>query len=119
MKDKDYIKAAVELAEGWDHSIGPNGDDLWLDPPGVSPPGPYGGMFHIADVGNVIKDALAAQLARQVDALDKIYVFCGNGTVCIKREAIVRVRDDIILCIDGPDRTMNTIKAIVDSKVLK
>ena len=58
-------------------------------------------------------DALAAQLCRQVDALPMLWVCVENDTSCVQHgELGTRAAER------GPDRTMNCIKAIVDSGVL-
>lgn len=98
----DYIRKAVELADGF----------RWLNRDQVEVP----------DLNNVVLrpfeqqwflDALAAQLVRQVDALDDIRCdvdsryseVWGNGQQTLGKHI-------------SDDRTMNTIKAIVDSGVL-
>ena len=91
MNEQDYIKAAVELADGWTYHDGDcshEETERW---------------FIGCKLPQVWLDALAAQLVRQVDAID------GE-----------KIHNDFIQIGVGPkDRTMNTIKAIVDSKVLK
>ena len=109
----DYIKAAVELADGYEW----RGDAETLG--GDKKPFvgmPYGVLsvsFKYLCRTPAHLDALAAQLVRQVDANE----FAGfkiepNGTY-------VAFDDDAEGYAHGPDRTMNTIKAIVDSGVLK
>ena len=104
MNDQEYIKAGVGLADGWlerdEFIIGPSPLMDYYTPEGIAQP---------------ILDALAAQLVRQVDALTD-YGFltdesraagiyhCGSGSNCV--------------IADSEDRTLNTIKAIVDSGVL-
>ena len=110
----NYIKAAVELADGWRISKG--GDvhapiDGW----------PEG--FLLPEVGPFAKDALAAQLVRQVDALDGYFVGVGCEFDEANRAAVYGPKFKachgyLISDESGPDRTMNTIKAIVDSGVL-
>ena len=107
----DYIKKAVELADGWALT---SADDNFCIPPSW--------CFNIGlrEMTQQHLDALAAQLVRQVDALadNRVKGFysrplqadvywpglghnqCGYAITC------------------GDDRTMNTIKAIVDSGVL-
>jgi len=92
----DYVKKAVELADGWR-----------LDGNGVWPPRPLpGAPFQEATKVQVTLDALAAQLVRQVDAT--VYS-------CQVGRGMAQCYNSIQ---QGPDRTMNTIKAIVDSGVL-
>ncbi len=111
MTDQDYIRKAVELADGW--SI-PETPELTYCAPNFDPL--CHGHFndYVDEMPQWHKDALAAQLVRQVDGLSDY-----SG---------VRVRPDITeLFLDqgamaiatGDNRTMNTIKAIVDSKELK
>ena len=105
MNDSDIIRKAVELAEGWlidaDH---------------------HGEYIVVAGIWNCPldeglpqhdKDALAAQLVRQVDAthLYDIIVYAD--------EVEIFESDDMFLnASEGPDRTMNTLRAIVESEVL-
>lgn len=109
----DYIRKAVELADGFDHS----GRTCWriqvsdhypIAAPKKSPPSWF-------------LDALAAQLVRQVDALPD----------CLEWDEFLSMSDmagfyrwdhdgpeSTYPPVVGPDRTMNTIRAIVDSGVL-
>ena len=97
MKDKDYIKAGVELADGFSIAVG----GLFQTPRGN------------AVEYTVFNDALAAQLVRQVDAL-------GHDTkMGVGFCQILNARKSVLMAhVDGSDRTMNAIKVIVDSKVL-
>jgi hypothetical protein len=105
MKDEDYIRKAVELADGWGLVI-QKGDAFAIFPPNTRP---------IQCHFRFVRDALAAQLVRQVDATQyevciapsytEVGDFSEDGEECLAVE-------------DGSDRTMNTIKAIVDSGVL-
>lgn len=91
-----YIKCAVELADGW------------------SPHGGWGDTALNCDSANQrALDALAAQLVRQVDALSEPTpdVIIHNGMTHIGWLHDAKQSH-------GSDRTMNTIKAIVDSGVL-
>ncbi len=98
----DY-KRAVELADGFElrgHMVMANGrTDMWLDNPS---------QMH--------KDALAAQLVRQVDA-------AGGYAVVVKAAstAIFGANDPPIFkhVSYANDRTDNTINAILESKVLE
>ena len=105
MSDEEYIRKAVDLAYGWEWRIEDEGDVI---------KGPDRSWYSEA-FSQGARDALAAQLVRQVDAL-------GNDA------AFVSMRDKVVvtnyLSTEGqadersPDRTMNAIKAIVDSGVL-
>ena len=102
MNDQEYIRAGVELADGWGLST----DDYYFGPLIVG--------SHISKIGASAKDALAAQLVRQVDALG--FLECdidGGGTsiTCPSNDEFSPIR------VWGNDRAMNTIKAT--SKVLK
>ncbi len=99
MIDQAIIRKAVELADGWliwqDFRGGPE----WIDTP-------FGERLYGNLAGSYL-DALAAQLVRQVDALP------GN-----------RYADILLMFLEEPDRqtddrTLDTIKAIVDSGVLE
>lgn len=102
MNDQDYIRKAVELA-GWSTTRLGNQRVAVFIP---SDECDKGMLLRIGYLDQPhILDALAAQLVRQVDqalcALD-----WGQLSKPFYKE-------------NGPDRTMNTIKATVDSKVLK
>ena len=117
MKDQDYIRAAVKLAEGF--VLAPDGQSVHL---------PQIGSFVMDNADcplegwpQSIKDALAAQLVRQVDAAANKYFVQSRDTWTI----VLRWQDydkaaghNVVSHSEGPDRTMNTIKAIVDSGVL-
>lgn len=125
MNDQDYIRKAVELADGWRINLHSDVDEnanpfetevMW---------NPSVGSHKLSDPGQTILDALAAQLVRQVDALDAdadpefirpvlIHIFADSTTINDCRQM-----PPPHLEYDGPDRTMNTIRAIVDSKVLE
>jgi len=108
MSDQDYIRKAVELADGWRWA-----GDTW-----------YGPMLIcdtridtlLEDKWRFLLDALAAQLVRQVDALECLYISTGHDAAhVIKISGCTHIG---LKSVHGPDRTMNTLKAIVDSKVL-
>ena len=106
MNDQDYILKAAKLI-GWDAD-----EEGWLYPPRNEI---WGNLpSHVYFDWPWVKDLIAAQLVRQVDALDDIR--------CDVDSRYSEVWDDgqqtLGKCI-GDDRTMNTIKAIVDSKVLE
>ena len=106
MTDEDYIRQAVELADEFEYSAF---GDLYMGPVGL-----------INGITQPYIDALAAQLVRQVDALPvgkfpddaptDIYILNGSTDIWHKKRLHAQAK--------GPDRTMNTIKAIVDSGVL-
>lgn len=102
MNNQDYIRKAVELADGW----------RWLHRDQVEVP-----LLNSAVVNPFEKqwfhDALAAQLVRQVDATGSCVVTVhGRGTELSPPDGTWIVRT-------AHGRTMNTIRAIVDSKVLE
>lgn len=101
----DYIRKAVELANGWDFSVAgfvrcPIEDtDQWA--------------FHA--LPQMWRDALAAQLVRQVDAVFQSGEVAGTLVI---RESLTYIQGERHTEFTGEGRTMNTIKAIVDSGVL-
>jgi len=103
----DYMRKAVELAYGWGFT-----DDGYIHD--------HHGMVSMQQRD---KDALAAQLVRQVDATEH-YCFDSN---CDGAALVSQTWDDpnpehwkdIAFFDVVDDRTMNTIKAIVDSGVLE
>jgi len=111
MNDQDYIRTAVELADGWE-IIGNDVvfSDGWLA---------HEPRFLNYSLPEWAKDALAAQLVKQVDALDDFWVDSDNyGTAKVwigdldgPKSRIAKSNDD--------NRSMNTIKVIVDSKVIE
>ncbi len=114
MNDQGYIRKAVELADGFDYyeqsrqivlTYGPSEYDF------IS--------TFTEDLDRWFLDALAAQLVRQVDAIDSISLDNKGGEF---PEIIVwnfrPGKNRMAASQRGPDRTMNTIKAIVDSGVL-
>ncbi len=108
MIDEDYIRKAVELADGWEIEAEKDGR-VWVT--GARFSGTIGALTQ-PDL-----DALAAQLVRQVDALDNVDITI-HGTF-----SDLEIHDGHgwlpKQMPEGPDRTMNTIKAIVDSKRLE
>lgn len=102
----DYIREAVRLA-GWLKE-----DDLgeYLE----IPDSPVSGYLDTITIkfDQYLFDALAAQLVRQVDDSEFAYV--------VIHQTETRAFDDENESLaEGPDRTMNSIKAIVDSGVLE
>jgi len=106
-KQIKLLAKAAELAEGWAWET--EDDGYYLVGPDMG--------WHQHCISQGAKDGLAAQLVRQVDATDKYMVY----EYPIASEVVIEdcSNDDFVTNINGPDRTMNTIKAIVDSKVLK
>ena len=118
----DYIKRAVELAEGWvitHFYVGEDWED-WVEFYDYSYSGghPYI-TFQLQSPIQHDLDALAAQLVRQVDSLRNprcmVIQFPESVEVALDQS---RQGEHISKSI-GDDRTMNTIKAIVDSGVLE
>ena len=108
MNDQDYIRAGIELADGWNISKGWLVNGPWI----FEPLDAF--AIHIDKLPDFLKAALAAQLVRQVDALG--FLECdidGGGTsiTCPSNDEFSPIR------VWGNDRAMNTIKAT--SKVLK
>ncbi len=105
----DYIRKAVELADGFDIVTEKDGT-LRIDTPlfaGYPCPVPH--------PPQMVLDALAAQLVRQVDALDfPVMVIASRDAT-----SIVEPDETFYSPSQNEGRTMNTIKAIVDSGVLK
>ncbi len=114
MDDQDTIRKAVELADGWTSgTVGitlPSDGIRLYDHPITGP----------MSLEQFWLDALAAQLVRQVDALNPDYLFtCDEDHDAYVYDVTHDKADlDHITEGTGGDRTMNTIKAIVDSKVL-
>jgi len=109
MNNEQYIRKAVELADGW--SIGEMNSDVVHIPDTA-----YHGYIDLT----YVKDALAAQLVRQVDALPNEYHLVSG-----RESLLIEIDDEAegmgfknIAWVEGPDRTMNSIKAIIDSGVL-
>ena len=103
--DKNILKKAVELADGW----GLTHDGFVFGPQIVG--------THVDRMGQPAKDALAAQLVRQVDALP-----CGELEVWVRRNTAWVEHEDggrPIPRYDGIDRTENTITVVVESKELE
>ncbi len=107
MNDSEHIRKAVELADGW----------TMASSSVVQPPTKHLAMS-IHNPSTWILDALAAQLVRQVDALDSNLIAFGSastGQAMVYRDALA---GDVVI-VDEGDRTMNTIKAIIESKALE
>lgn len=105
MNDQGYIRTAIELADKWEQL----GETVFCSLSMTYIPG--------FDVPECL-DALAAQLVRQVDVLEHYLLSVGRS--CTSIIEINNCGEKINKWYgEGPDRTMNTIKAIVDSKVLE
>lgn len=121
----DYIRKAVELADGW--RIVESSNPLTVGVVITHELGSEG--YPLNRLPQHIKDALAAQLVRQVDALGIRVAFdysvSGYGEYVGSPFSItVGGSEGFIsgiggVTIKGPDRTMNTIRAIIDSGVLE
>lgn len=98
----DLIKRAVELADGW------------------SVHGGWGTTALQEHTNQKALDALAAQLVRQVDATDNYWVQSDDEQVAVLPKWCDPDTHDTpdAFFEEGPDRTMNTIKAIVESGIL-
>lgn len=104
MTDEDYIRKAVDLL-GW--AI--NGTAFFMAPWSLH----IGISTAFTNVEQWELDAIAAELVRQVDLLGGVRFFSAKGYTEFHG---VHTNP---LVINGPnDRTMNTIRAIIDSKVL-
>lgn len=109
MNDQDYIKEGVDLA-GWQTTrLGNQRVAVFI------PTEKAGTVLRIGYLDEQhVKAALAARLTDQVDALP-----IETSLQISQLSTLLLAGDDISTCVQSPDRTMNTIKAIVDSKVLK
>ena len=105
LSDEQVIRRAVELAPGWS-----------IQDSVVTPPWPLE-LFRITDVGAspVFLDALAAELVRTVDTLDGLRVFTRPALSSVAEEDWPYFEKH---ASSGPDRTMNTLRAIVESGAL-
>ena len=102
MNNEEYIRKAVSLADGfeWD-----NDNDVYAHT--------QYGRLNFAYNEPILLDHIAAQLVRQVDGLTgclELIAFDGETNIMDQANSVG--------CGQGNDRTMNTIKAIVDSGVL-
>jgi len=108
MNNIDYIRKAVELADEWWKKRDPS--EVYM--PGCSTFDP------LSDISQQTLDALAAQLVRKVDAIDGCEVIC--DPYCIKVFVAYKKGAKIAKGTEHRfDRTMNTLKSIVDSKILE
>lgn len=103
----DILRKAVELA-GW---LEEDDEGEYLQVPGW-PISVYINKLN-ESAYQYLKDALAAQICRQVDALD-------GPLLCVENDkASVQGIGFEYRIFRGPDRTMNTLRAIMESKVLE
>jgi len=111
MNDQDYIRKAVELADGFDNQTDEAGDYIEMDD------APYTTVY--LDIPRQddqwFFDALAAQLVKQVDAMILYRLRIEPTGAFMDHEGTGERMSDSTF---GGDRTMNTIKAVVDSEVL-
>lgn len=106
MTDEKYIRKAVELADGWS-----------LRKDTLTTPTGYFGRPEDQET----RDALAAQLVRQIESpkyIAEFYLDMARGHVAVRRIVDIDEAIDVSACY-AEGRTMNTIKAIVDSGVLE
>jgi hypothetical protein len=111
----DLIRKAVELADGFDITE----NQLTF------PSGHYFTVNSEIDIKDWMMDCVAAQLVRQVDALphdendnENAMVELDFGEVRVYNFNIPPPAANVTKC-EGDDRTLNTIKAIVESGVLE
>lgn len=124
--DEEYLRAGVEQADGWSCTEYAGTKQAYLDSAGGSLWRAHDDEeWPLSDLPQIMLDALAAQLVRQVDkVLDDwrlLELFPGHTAVRVVEKELgennYRGRD-LGACY-GDDRAMNTVKAIVDSKVLE
>ena len=111
MNDKDYIRKAVELADGW--RIAKADGRVWTP---ITRSG--SAMDRPEQMSGFYLDALAAELVRQVDSVVQPY------RIDIYHDVTQLFFDDSITermeaYSGGNGRAMNTTKVIVDSGVLE
>lgn len=120
MNDQEYIRAGIELADGWDITHIFAGEDIAAyNPKGAKYPE---ASFVLQSPSQSGLDTLAAQLVRQVDALAPAILFTSDFGGCVMLWQDSPEEDwhaGDCRNLKNNDRTMNTIKAIIDSEVLK
>ena len=110
----DLIRKAVELADGFEWDDNTLTGNFFIGFPLSAAERRHQLRQHWREADDTVAlDALAAQLVRQVDALEWDTIIWRNGTGIYDRLLEAQTH------INGPDRTMNTIKAIVESGVLE
>ena len=107
MTDEEIIRRGVELADGW----------RLLSRGQIETP-VFNAIAILINMDQLFLDALAAQLTRQVDALDNGFFIdiTKHGADLYFGDAL---SEELVAGIAGPDRTMNTLRAIVESGVLE
>ena len=121
MTDEEVIRKAVELAEGFYQEF-----DIWYLLKGRIRWGEnttFSSRCSFIDPPVEMLDALAAQLVRQVEVPGRLRVQVDTGFTAIRKckslkNGVTPTWVDLHATY-GPDRTMNTIHAIVDSGVLE
>ncbi len=103
MNEQEYIKEAVALADGWKLT-----GDAFVLPDGIL----------ISKYSTVAKDALAAQLKRQVNVTKTNFVVTAPLVTKVY-ESLSSISEQIVAEVRGGDCSDNDIKAIVESEVLK
>lgn len=107
MNDQEYIRKAVELADGFEYRAA--NDYYYINHEAICRGAPK----------RYFMNALAAQLARQAHALDNVSVtLYGTGLAEVVRFTDGEGEEILALC-ETVDRNMSIIRAIVDSKVLE
>lgn len=117
MNKTDYIRKAAESVDGWSIVHIFAGEDI-VEYWGENNKGPYPEIsFVLQNSTQPGLAALAAQLVSQVDALR-----CEDFQIALQSDfgsTVIWLNGIRKWVVNGDDRTMNAIKAIVDSKVLK
>lgn len=108
MNNQEYIRKAAEIL-GWEMDA-----DGWLYPPRDEVWGSLPSHVHWS--WKWVQDIIAAQLVRQVDALGPLECDVTAATTWIYCPSNDDASHPAVI---GKDRTMNTLRAIVDSGVLK
>lgn len=116
MNDQDYIRAGVELADGW---------ELGGQKREVMPPDFNGVFSYVDDLGQVLTDALAAQLRKQAQSDPHIVFKISVADSASYVEMIIynpngdEESEPLRFVANETDEAMAFIKLIVDSKVLE
>ncbi len=115
MTNEDYIKAAIGLIGGEITDLDGGDGAFWCQ---VSFPHLDGDAYEVKEAHSSwqwFRDLLAAQLVRQSDEVNSyVTIMRGNSEV----RGTMKAGYKLIASHASSDRTMNTIKAIVDSEVL-
>lgn len=111
----DYLREGIELAKGWDITHIFAGEDVAAyNPKGKKHPEISFVLQYPNQSGKAI---LAAQLVRQVDNMHEFQVVSYKYTSYV--ECCGVDPRPVIAQVSYRGRSMNTIRAVVDSKVLK